>query len=81
MPGYSKPDASPRPLAIGFQGSVNCGLSDGEPTAEEDTDAQDSDEAERIGGWSWKEFDVEFGDPVGVVYCWKGALTPCAMPS
>ena len=66
---------------MGFQDSVNCGLSDGEPMADEGTDAQDSDDAERYGGCSWNECAVEFGDPVGLMYCWKGALTPCAMPS
>jgi hypothetical protein len=49
--------------------------------ADDDTDALDSDEAESTGGKSWKEFDVEWGDAMGLVYCWKGAFTPCAMPS
>ena len=47
-PGYSKLEVSPSPM--GFQGSVNWGLSEGEPTAEDDTEAPDSDEAERMGG-------------------------------
>lgn len=49
--------------------------------AEEDTEAPDSDEAERTGGCSWKEFEEECGDAMGLAYCWKEALTPCAIPS
>jgi hypothetical protein len=69
MPGYSKPEVNPRPT--GFQGSLKCV---GEPIAEEDTEAPDSDEAERTGGCSWKECDAESGDPAGV-WNWKG-FTP-----
>jgi hypothetical protein len=54
IPGYSKPDVSPNPT--GFQGSLKCV---GEPIADEDTDAPDSDDAERTGGCSWNECDVE----------------------
>lgn len=51
MPEYSKPDVSP-PMGIGFHGSVNWGTSDGEPTADEDTEAPDSDDADKTGGIS-----------------------------
>jgi hypothetical protein len=78
-PVYSKPEVSPSPCVIGFHDSWNCGLRDGEPMAEEETDAPDSDEADRIGGWSWNECEAEFGDPVGLY--WKLGFTPCAMPS
>jgi hypothetical protein len=54
IPGYSKPDVNPSPA--GFHGSWKC---DGESMAEEDTEAPDSDEADRTGGCSWKECDVE----------------------
>ena len=54
IPEYSKPDVSPSP--VGFQGSLKCV---GEPIADEFTDAPDSDEAERTGGCSWNECDVE----------------------
>ena len=47
------------PSPIGFQESLNCGTSDGDPMAEEDTELPDSEEAERTGGSSWKECDVE----------------------
>jgi hypothetical protein len=56
MPGYSKAGVSPRPAESGFQESLNC---DGEPRADEDTDAPDSEEAESTGGCSWNECDVE----------------------
>ena len=49
MPEYSKPDVSP-PIGMGFHGSV--GTSDGEPTADEDTEAPDSDDADKTGGIS-----------------------------
>jgi hypothetical protein len=65
IPLYSKP----RLFVMGFHGSLNCGLSEGEPMAEDDTDAQDSDEAHSTGGWSWKECDVECGESVGL-NCW-----------
>ena len=42
IPEYSKPDVSPRPM--GFQDSLKCV---GEPIAEDDTEAPDSDDAER----------------------------------
>lgn len=66
-PSYSKLEVPctigiPRPLVMGFHGSLNCGLSDGEPMLEEETDAPDSDEADRTGGCS-KECEAEFGDP------------------
>jgi hypothetical protein len=82
-PSYSKPELPctmgiPRPAVMGFHGSLNCGLSDGEPMLEEETDAPDSDEAERMGGCS-KECEAEFGDPWGLY--WKEGFTPCAMPS
>lgn len=47
---------------------LNWGTSDGEPMADEDTEAPDSEDAERTGGISWKEFEVEWGDPAGVWY-------------
>lgn len=47
MPGYSKPEVKPSPMLL--HESVNC---TGEPMADEDTDAPDSDEAERTGGCS-----------------------------
>lgn len=47
-------------MAIGFHASIsNWGVVEGEPRAEEDAEAPDSEEAERIGGWSWNEFRVE----------------------
>jgi len=46
--------------------SLNCGTSDGEPIAEDDTEAPDSEDAERTGGISWKECEVECGEPAGV---------------
>jgi hypothetical protein len=61
IPEYSKPDVSPRPM--GFQDSLKCV---GEPIAEDDTEAPDSEDAERCGGCSWKECDVEWGEPAGV---------------
>jgi hypothetical protein len=61
MPGYSNVDVSPRP--IGFQDSWKCV---GEPIADDDTEAPDSEDAERIGGCSWKECDIEWGEPAGV---------------
>ena len=33
---------------------------------EEVTDAPDSDEAERMGAWSWKEIKLGWGEAVGV---------------
>jgi hypothetical protein len=54
MPGYSNVEVSPRP--IGFQDSGKCV---GEPIADDDTEVPDSEDAERIGGCSWKECDVE----------------------
>jgi hypothetical protein len=74
MPWYSKLEVSPSP--IGFQGSLYCV---GEPIVEDDTEAPDSDEAERTGGCSWNECDVEWGEPAGV-WNWNG-LTPWAMAS
>lgn len=54
-------------MAMGFQASIsNWGVIEGEPRAEEDAEAPDSDEAERTGGWSWNEFRVECGDPEGL---------------
>lgn len=61
IPGYSKPDVKPSPT--GFHDSWKWG---GEPMAEEDTEAPDSEEAESTGGCSWKECDVEWGEPAGV---------------
>ena len=56
-PSYSKPVlfctiGRPRPFAMGFHGSLNCGFKCGDPMAEEDTDAPDSEEAESTGGCS-----------------------------
>jgi hypothetical protein len=48
IPGYSKLEVRPRP--IGFHGSLKCGTCNGEPKAEDDTEAPDSDEAESTGG-------------------------------
>jgi hypothetical protein len=56
MPGNSNPGVSPRPAESGFQESLNC---DGEPMAEDDTVAPDSEEAESTGGCSWNECDIE----------------------
>jgi hypothetical protein len=39
---------------------------EGEPRAEDDAEAPDSEEAERTGGWSWNEFNVDWGDPEGL---------------
>lgn len=50
IPGYSNPETKPKPLVMGFQVSTNCGLSEGEPMAEEETEAHDSEEAESTGG-------------------------------
>jgi hypothetical protein len=61
IPGYSKPELRPRPTE--FQGSSKCV---GEPIADDETEAPDSDEAERMGGCSWNECDVEWGEPAGV---------------
>jgi len=49
-----------------FHEASYWGFRDGEPIAEEDTDAPDSDEAERTGGWLSKECDAECGDPTGL---------------
>lgn len=46
--------------------SWNCGTSDGEPIAEDDTEAPDSEDAESTGGISWNECEVECGEPAGV---------------
>jgi hypothetical protein len=54
------------PSSIMFHESLNCGTSDGEPIAEDDTEAPDSEDAERTGGCSWKECEVEWGEPAGV---------------
>jgi hypothetical protein len=64
---YSKPEllctiGSPRPFDIGFQDSVNWWFSDGEPMLDEETEAPDSDEADRMGGCS-KECEAELGEP------------------
>lgn len=49
MAGYSKLDVSP----IGFQDSTsNWGVTVGEPSADDDAEAPDSEEAERTGGRS-----------------------------
>lgn len=64
MPGNSKPEVRPRPAVSGFHGSLNW---DGEPMADEDTEAPDSDEADRTGGCSWNESDAEWGDAMGLV--------------
>lgn len=49
MDGYSRPDVSP--MANGFQDSIsNWGVIEGEPRAEDEAEAPDSDEAERTGG-------------------------------
>lgn len=49
MPEYSKLDVSP--IARGFQDSTsNWGVIEGDPRAEDDAEAPDSDEADRIGG-------------------------------
>ena len=69
IPGYSKPGVKASPA--GFHGSWKCV---GEPIAEEDTEAPDSDEDESTGGCSWKECDVEWGEPAGV-WNWNG-FTP-----
>lgn len=48
MAGNSIPDVI---MAMGFQASIsNWGVMEGEPRAEEDAEAPDSEEAERIGG-------------------------------
>ena len=54
---YSKPGAGPS--AIGFHDSLNCGMIVGEPMADEDTEAPDSEDASRTGGISWKEWEME----------------------
>lgn len=83
-PSYSKPEllctiGRPRPLLfIGCHVSLNCGWRDGDPMFEEDTDAPDSEEVERMGGCS-KECETECGDPCGL-YINLG-LTPCAIAS
>lgn len=64
IPGYSKPEVRPRPDVSGFHGSLNW---EGEPMADEDTDAPDSDEADSTGGCSWNESDAEWGDAMGLV--------------
>lgn len=47
-------------MAMGFHASIsNPGVIEGDPRAEEDADAPDSEEAERTGGWSWNEFRIE----------------------
>lgn len=47
-------------MAMGFHASIsNWGVTEGEPRAEEDAEAPDSEEADRTGGWSWNEFKVE----------------------
>jgi hypothetical protein len=66
-PSYSNPEVScktgsPILWIMGFQGSVNWGLREGEGMLEEDTEAPDSDEAERTGGCS-KEWAAELGEP------------------
>jgi len=43
--------ASPNPLVVWFHGSLNWGCRDGDPITDDETDAPDSDEAERTGGW------------------------------
>jgi len=43
------PGASPRPL-IPLHASWYCGFNDGEPIADDETEAPDSDEVERLGG-------------------------------
>ena len=73
MPGYSKPDPRPSPADRWFQGSLNWL---GEPMADEDTEAPDSEDADRIGGCSWKDRDAEWGEAMGLAYCWKAPLTP-----
>lgn len=73
MPAYSKPEASPRPADRWFQGSLNW---EGEPMADEDTEAPDSDDADSTGGCSWKDMDAEWGEAMGLAYCWKAPLTP-----
>jgi len=75
---WTMPVARPSPF-IAFQESLNLGFSDGDPMAEDDTEAPDSDEAERIGGWLSKECEAELGDPAGLY--WKVGFTPWAMPS
>lgn len=55
--GKSKLEVRPSPM--GLHRSVKCAACNGEPRAEDDTEAPDSDEAERIGGCSWNEWDVE----------------------
>ena len=64
IPGYSYPAVTPSPIV--FHESSNCGTSDGEPIAEDDTEAPDSEDAERTGGCSWKEYEAEWGEPAGV---------------
>jgi hypothetical protein len=66
-PSYSKPEllctiGRPSPLFIGFQDSLNWGFSDGEPMLDDETEAPDSDDAERMGGCS-KECEAELGEP------------------
>lgn len=64
---------------IGFQGSAYWGFSEGESSVDDDaTEAPDSDEADKMGGWFSK--DAELGEPRGGVY-WKEGFTPCAIPS
>jgi hypothetical protein len=64
IPGYSYPVVTPSPIVL--HESLKCGTSDGEPMAEDDTEAPDSEDAERMGGCSWKECEVEWGEPAGV---------------
>lgn len=61
IPGYSNPVVSPSP--IGPQDSLKCV---GEPSAEDDTEAPDSEDADRTGGCSWNGCDWEWGEPAGV---------------
>jgi hypothetical protein len=72
--------ASPNPLVVWFHGSLNWGCRDGDPITDDETDAPDSDEAERTGGWFSNDWETDWGDPDGL-NCWKGTFTPCAMPS
>jgi len=51
---------------MAFHEASYCGLREGEPIAEEDTDAPDSEEAERTGGWASNECDPELGEPTGL---------------
>lgn len=66
----------PRPGLSGAHASWNCAwLSEGEPMAEDETEALESEELDRCGGCRSKDWVPECGEPVGLQWARAGPAT------